>query len=187
MYYISNDKRTQRSAALIWQGMEQCLRKKDFGKLTVSDIHEASYVSRATFYRLFDTPRDVLAYQCDMIYAELAADAAQHIYPTRQAFFLSLIEKWTKQEVLVRTLAENNMVSILYETHMKNRELMKKVFLEGSDISDHEADYLVSLLANIIPAAVNVWYQHGRTESAQEIYRSVSRSLGIIAKELSVE
>ena len=95
-----------------------------------------------------------------------------------------MIQKWLEQDVLVKTLAENNLVSVIYETHMKNRGLMKALFLEKATISDREADYLTAVLATLIPAAINVWYLHGKNETPQEIYQSIRRSLHIITQEL---
>lgn len=184
MYHISNDKRAQKSAELIWQGMEQCLRKKPFHKLRISDINQESYISRATFYRLFDSLQDVLVYECDQIYSQLAEAVKGAEIHSRQEFFLLLIEKWMKQEVLIQTLVENNLIGILYDTHMKNRDFMKKVFLKDMTLSECEADYMVSLLANIIPAAMNIWYRHGRNELPMEVYHAVGRSLYIIGEQL---
>ena len=187
MYHISNDKRSQRSAELIWQGMEQCLREKPFDKLRISDINQKSYVSRATFYRLFDTPRDVLAYECDQIYRQLAAALEGTAVRSRREFFLLLVEKWMAQDVLIRTLVENNLTGIIYETHMKNREFMKAVFLPDAAVSEGDADYMAALLANIIPAAMHTWYLHGRTESPDEVFGSVSRGLRFISQQLLPE
>lgn len=184
MYHVSNDKRSQKSARLIWQGMEKALRKKPLQKLRVTDIYEQSYVSRATFYRLFDSVEDVLAYECDLIYLELAEFVQHAAFATKQELFLCMIQKWLEQDVLVKTLAENNLVSVIYETHMKSRGLMKALFLENATISDREADYLTAVLATLIPAAVNVWYLHGKTETPQEIYQTIRHSLGIITQEL---
>ena len=184
MYHISNDKRAKKSAELIWQGMEQCLLEKSFDKLRISDINQKSYISRATFYRLFDSLQDVLVYECDRIYRELA-EAVEHAdFTSRQEFFILLVEKWMAQDVLIKTLVENNLTGILYDTHMKNKEFMKAVFLEDTALSECETDYMVSLLANIIPAAMNIWYLHGCTESPVEVYQSVSRSLNIIGEQL---
>ena len=94
MYHISTDKRAQKSAALIWQGMEQYLQEKPFHKLRISDINQKSYVSRATFYRLFDSLQDVLVYQCDRIYSQLEKAFRSNEIQTKQDFFLLLIEKW---------------------------------------------------------------------------------------------
>ena len=186
MYHISNDKRAKKSAELIWQGMEQCLQEKQFDKLRISDINQKSYISRATFYRLFDSLQDVLAYECDQIYSKLADEMKGATFHSRQDFFLLLVEKWMAQEVLIKTLVENNLTGILYDTHMKNRDFMKTVFLKNAVLSEREADYMISLLANIIPAAMNTWYLHGRSESPAEVYQAVSRSLHIIGEQLFV-
>ena len=68
---------------------------------------------------------------------------------------------------------------------MKNHELLKQLFFENISLSDKEADYLVSILANVIPAAVNTWYLHGKTETPKEIYQAVTHSLTVISKQLS--
>lgn len=187
MYHVSNDIRSQKSAELIWQGMEECLLEKNLDKVRITDIYQKSFVSRATFYRLFDSIQDVIAYECDCIYLQLAENIKTSFFRSRQEIFLFLIEEWLKQEVLIKTLVENNMISIIYDTHMKNHELLKQLFLEDISLSDKEADYLVSVLANIIPAAVNTWYLHGKTETPKEIYQAVTHSLAIISKQLSKE
>lgn len=184
MYHVSTDKRSQKSAQLIWEGMEKALQEKPLRKLRVIDIYEKSFVSRATFYRLFDSVEDVLSYECDLIYHQLTEVVQNAAFDSRQQLFLCLIEKWLAQEVLIKTLVENNLVSVIYETHMKNRELMKEVFLKDTTISDSEADYLSAILATLIPASVNIWYLHGKTDTPNEIYLAVSRSLKIIGNEL---
>lgn len=186
MYHVSNDKRSQKSAQLIWEGMEKALQEKTLRKLRVTDIYERSFVSRATFYRLFDSVEDVLSYECDLIYFQLSEAVQSAAFDSRQALFLYLIEKWLEQEVLIKTLVENNLVSVIYETHMKNRALTKNVFLKDTTLSDEESDYLSAILATLIPASVNVWYLHGKKDTPNEIYRAVSHSINIIGKELTV-
>lgn len=46
MYHISNDKRAQKSAQLIGNGMLNCLEHKEFGEITIAEIQRASTVSR---------------------------------------------------------------------------------------------------------------------------------------------
>lgn len=65
MYHVSNDIRSKKSADLIWNGMKKCLLEKSLDKLHITDIYQKSFVSRATFYRLFDSLPDVIAYECD--------------------------------------------------------------------------------------------------------------------------
>lgn len=184
MYHVSNDKRSKKSAELIWNGMEQCLSEKRLDKIKVIDIYQKSFVSRATFYRLFDSIQDVIVYECDRIYSQLAENIKTSVFRSRHDIFLFLIEEWLRHEVLIKTLVENNMISIIYDTHMKNHELLKQLFLQDVSLSDREADYLVSILANIIPAAVNTWYLHDKTETPEEIYHAVTHSLVVISNQL---
>ena len=184
MYHITKDKRTKKSAELIWQGMEKCLQRKSFKQLTITDIYQESYISRATFYRLFDSLRDVIIYQCDCIYNQLAININKNIFHSKQELYLYLIESWIKQETLINTLVENNMTYIIYETHLKNIDFMKQIFLDNIKVSSKEADYLIPLLAYIIPSAINTWYLHRKKDTPQEIYHFVSKGLEIISKQL---
>ena len=54
MYHISKDKRALQSSELIYNGLLECIRKKPFDQITVSDLQKASGVARSTFYRAFD-------------------------------------------------------------------------------------------------------------------------------------
>ncbi|OZG63502.1 AcrR family transcriptional regulator [Bifidobacterium lemurum] len=185
MYHVSNDKRARQSADLIWKGLERCLREKEYRKIHVNDINEKSYVSRATFYRLFDSIDDVLSYRCDLIFRELEEKLVQRQFATNHDLFLVFVEEWLSQETLVKALVENNLTGIIYDTHMKNSDLMKRVFTDVSAMTDAESDYLVSILTNILPAVVNTWYRHGQTESPEEIYAHAKASITTIADTLN--
>ena len=46
MYHISNDKRAVQSADLIYNGLLQCLEKKSFDQITVTDVQKAVGLGR---------------------------------------------------------------------------------------------------------------------------------------------
>jgi AcrR family transcriptional regulator len=54
MYHISNNRRAEKSAELIYQGLLTCLKHKNFDQVTITDLQKASGVARTTFYRAFD-------------------------------------------------------------------------------------------------------------------------------------
>ncbi|OZG67389.1 TetR/AcrR family transcriptional regulator [Bifidobacterium eulemuris] len=185
MHHVSNDKRARQSAELICDGLERCLREKEYRKIHVRDICERSYVSRATFYRLFDAIDDVLSYRCDRIFQELADELSQRRFATNRDLLLVFIERWLGHGTLVSTLVENNLTGIIYDTHMRNGELMKRIFADASTMTDAESDYLVSILTNILPAVMNTWHLHGQTESPEEIYAHAGASIAVIADALN--
>ncbi len=71
MYRIKQDKRVEKSAELIVNGLYQCVQKKDFDKITFSDISKSSGVIRSTIYRLFDLPLDILKFDLDQTFQEI--------------------------------------------------------------------------------------------------------------------
>ncbi|MGM0168533.1 hypothetical protein IGI39_004288 [Enterococcus sp. AZ135] len=187
MYHVSKDKRAQKSAELIWIGLETCLLEKELKTISITDIHEKSFVSRATFYRLFDSVEDVLIYRCDQIYQVVAEELSQKHMLAKNEVFLFLIDKWLDQKTLLKTLTENNLINIIYDTHMKNSNLVKQLFIQESEMTNNESDYLVSILTSILPAVINIWYMHGQTEKKEELYTIVWKSLSTITDVLSVK
>lgn len=180
MYHVSEDKRAAKSAQLIWEGLEKCLQEKALTSVRVSDINEKSYISRATFYRLFDSVQDVLVYECDCFFEELSREMSKGSFMSSKELFMFFIQQWLKQKALIKALAENNLTNILYETHMKNKTLVKAIFIRESNMSEDDAEYLVSILTGIIPSVINVWYSHGQMESADEIFCKVCGCISTI-------
>lgn len=176
MYHISGDKRAVKSAELIWQGLEQCLQEKELKKIRIADINEKCYVSRTTFYRLFDSVEDVLVYRCDRIFDDLNTEQ----FASTKDYFLFLIARCLEEQVLLKALVENNLSGILYDAQMRHSDLMKRVFLRDAELSEQEADYLVSILTNIVPAMMTTWYAHGQTETPEEILEIARGRIAII-------
>lgn len=179
MHHVPNDKRALRSADLIWEGLEGCLEEKELGRVRIADISERSHVSRATFYRLFDSVEDVLAYRCDRVFEAVASEAGS--IPSSAQLFLFFIERWLEERALLRAIAENNMTGLIYDAHMRNKDLVRRVYVKDVRVTDVEADYLVSILTSILPAAIRVWYEHGQRESPEEVYRIGRKCAGLIA------
>lgn len=183
MYHISNDKRAVRSAELVWEGLEQCLREKELKKIRIADINEKCYVSRATFYRLFDSVEDVLAYRCDRILEAVAEKLDGNSFSKPGDLFLYFVSMWLEQKTLTKALAENSLTNLLYEAHMRKRDLVKRIFANGEQLAD--LDYLVSILSSLIPAVISTWYEHGQNESAETVYAHVAKCTGLIATALN--
>jgi hypothetical protein len=122
----------------------------------------------------------VLVYECDCFFEELSREMSKGSFMSSKELFMFFIQQWLKQKALIIALAENNLTNILYETHMKNKALVKAIFIRESNMSEDDAEYLVSILTGIIPSVINVWYSHGQTESVDEIFSKVCCSISVI-------
>ena len=92
MYHIKSDRRSQASANELARGLNVCLKSMPLSTITVSDLHRITGISRATFYRLFDTIEDVLVYQCDQMLTKVldswAGKEAPNAYEATRATIL---------------------------------------------------------------------------------------------------
>ena len=179
MYHISNNKRTQKSAKLICEGLEICLKEKPFNKISVNDIYKKCFVSRSTFYRLFDSIIDVLSYECDNIFTERLKIIENHTFSSKKEQALYSIKIWLAHKSLIKALVENNLGWILYDTHRKNAELMKKLY-QIHFANENQLDYFISILSSIICSSLFVYFRHNETEFLEDVYKTVCNCISSI-------
>lgn len=180
MYHVPNDKRAMRSAERLCSGLMDCLESKELHDITISDLHQVSGVSRATFYRLFDTVNDVVAYQCDQIYERLAEEVRQNHFATLQEISLEHIRRWISLPRLMETLVKNNLLDILFQAHQRNASLIWSRSNQQPDLTETEKNYLFCTLIGMLPIMLHAWYLNGQKDSPEEIYSQLKRSLTIV-------
>lgn len=182
MYHIKPDKRSQTSAADVVRGLQECLKIQPLKSVTVMDIHRVTGISRATFYRLFDTPEDVLLYQLDQM-----ADAAVQLYerePTLPA--VKLLEKTIAMGLenhdFIQALVENGRFDLLYQYTEKNFRTLddvRGIFPEGMD--RRERDYVISHFSMDMVASLITWNRNGRKESPSDVVRYLKSYVQIVS------
>lgn len=182
MYHISNDKRAMQSAELIKRALFECLKNKELNKITISDISKESYVSRSTFYRLFDSIEDVLVYMCCQVFDDIRKILVENTYVCYQEMCICFISKWMEHSDLLDVLAKNNLMSIIYDTHMRNIDLIKNTILLNLELDNTEIDYLIFTLSGMFQSMLNVWYLHGKKETPEEMYYNMKVTFDILNK-----
>lgn len=182
MYHIKTDKRSQTSASEIVRGLQECLKTTPLKAITVSDIHRATGISRATFYRLFDTPEDVLVYQLD----EMTEDAAKAYEARKDLPTAQLLEETIalglRNHEFLRALVENGRYDLLFQyTEKSFRRLddQRKIF--PVDMEKAERDYVIAHLSMAMVASQITWARNGQQETAKDLIRYLKRYTQIIS------
>lgn len=176
MYHIKSDRRSQASAAEIVRGLQTCLKTQPLRTVTVTDIHRATGISRATFYRLFDTPEDVLIYQLDQM-----TRAALDTYDGREeASTAQLLEKsialGLENHAFLRALVENGRLDLLFSyTERSFLQLDRENRLFPGDMAPAEREYVIANLSMAMVASQITWSRNGQKESPQELMRYLKR------------
>lgn len=176
MYHIKSDRRSRASAAEIVRGLQTCLKTQPLRTVTVTDIHRATGISRTTFYRLFDTPEDVLIYQLDQM-TRVALDT----YDDREEVSTAeLLEKsialGLENHAFLRALVENGRLDLLFSyTERSFLQLDRENRLFPGDMAPAEREYVIANLSMAMVASQITWSRNGQKESPQELMRYLKR------------
>ena len=176
MYHIPNDKRAERSAGKLCDGLLACLDEKQLIDVTVADVTRASGVSRATFYRLFDNTADILAWRCEGIVDESMERARQAEGMSHRSTFLFFGSTWLANRGLLEALIKNGRLDIVYNAHAQRMDDIREIFFAGEELEPAEEEFLSALLTAIMPAMFQVWMDHpelGQEEPLDLLQRSL--------------
>lgn len=181
VYRIKRNKRVLNSADLIVKGLTKCIRSTPFEQINVCDIAAASGVSRSTFYRLFDTPSDILAYICD----KLAEDTIklfkndELLGNDQYTFGINALRYWCSQTDIIETIFRSGCSNILqksFETY--SSDIINSV----KGLSEKEFDYLRTTVIGIICSILVVWTRYGRKETPEELMETYKKIGKVIKK-----
>ena len=170
MYHIQEDKRAQKSAGLILRAMQHCMREKPYEAITITDICQASTVSRATFYRLFDRKDDVIFWGLDLFFEDFCAHIEGHSICEKLEFYFAA---WMKNPDMLDLIVIIHREDIAYENYRKRVGLLEQHFM-NMPISDHH----IMILSAIMTSLLTGWAQSGKKETPAELVDIFLRVIG---------
>lgn len=170
MYHLSRHGRTHHTAEEIKRGLLLCLREKPLGDITVSDIYRVTGISRSTFYRLFDSPDDVLLLLCDEYKEKMTKAFAEAGVTDLDDLAMFFFAYSLQNHALLEALVNNHRHDLLDDLYSASTQYMSQ-WLEPYERSDKGAsDYLTALLYSNMTSILITWVQHGRRESPAELW-----------------
>ena len=170
MYHIPNDKRAYKSAALLQDGLVACLKEKPLSAITISDLHRASGVSRATFYRLFDAPADILDYRCDQIFTLIEERMAAEEFASPKAVCSFFIDQWIANADLLEMIVNNHLENRLYQQHLQHAALVATTLQVPAA---EQLPFTADLLTAIMPPVLAEWVRAGKQDSAEQLVEKI--------------
>lgn len=184
MYHISKDKRAVQSSELIYRGLLDCIKKKSFDQITVSDLQKASGVARTTFYRAFDNISDILYWKCDTCFYEVLGkycpkppfsevDLARHYF-----------RYWVNRSDILELLIQINRQDIIYACHMKNAEILQERFGQLPGLPIKHGNYFIAIRTGFTISVLTTWLKGGKKESADELVQIIEEQLSVLARSI---
>lgn len=181
MYHIKNDKRARSSAAEITKGMYRCLQTTPLSSVTVSDLHRETGISRATIYRLFDTPEDILIYQIDCTMDWVSKYHEEHKGEPPAKVFEGVLNLGLENHELVEALVKNGRFDLLHDYTERSFRILDDIFSAFvKEMNEIEADYVLSNLAMNMVSSLSTWVRRGRMETAEQLFGYTRRFLQVM-------
>lgn len=187
MFHIKDDPRSRKTAQTLGEAMFQILRAKELSQISVSDLYRETGIARSTFYRLFDTPEDVLYYLCAQ-FVETAAKEfeGRSFSDIRELSIASInlsIEHYELLEILIRNHRQD-LLTQLFAANFRNISARIPV-LEGLDETTFA--YVQALLYNTMASLQTTWFLLGRKESPEELYTYLQKFEEALCRTLNPE
>lgn len=180
MYHIRNDKRAAQSAELIYRGLMQCMEKKPFAQITISDIQRASTVACSTFYRASDDPVDVLYWRCDLCFREALCTFVPNGSFCEADLIRHYLSYWMAHSDILTLLTHINRQDIIYTCHMKNARLLEASFGALPGLDARNARYFISLRTGMTLGFLKAWLEGGQKETEEELMQIVETQLRLM-------
>ena len=178
MYHIKDDKRMRASASLICEGLAEALEDTPYASLSVTQVCAATGVARTTFYRLFDTLDDVLAYQFDQLFSE--AIAAHKAHGRTDSFARVIIEVAASNKALVAAIVESGRCDLLSEaTRAREEDILDSI---GIQMDERDRRVCTDILTQVAIVMVGTWVRTGCKETPQQLYEMLRRELQVLAR-----
>ena len=169
MYRINKDKRVVASAQKIIDALRKCLEKKSFNEIGVSDLAREAGISRATFYRLFDTPSDIFEYICDDFASNIVGEYKATSFRDQEEASKFILEHWMVNANVIETVMKCGRVWLLMRS-MENHMRDLSPGLPGK-FTPEEMDYVKAAAFAQMGAMLMVWVKHGKKEPVDMLIR----------------
>ncbi len=162
MYTRQNHPAAMQTEALLCAGLNRLMAQQPFSQITVTRLCQAAGVGRKSFYRHFETTRDILQLQVDVLYQEfelrMSTTAPEEMIRSHLEFLQGHVDFLT-------LLQHQGMLEML---SAKFEEILPQVMPQWSaDLVEQE--YLSAYISAGISALFRIWAIRGFAEGADRV------------------
>ena len=156
---LSNEESNRVTRECLQIAMIRLMDRKDFEKISITEITQLAGVSRTAFYRNYESKEALVEEICQTVFCELQASVSSDLYRTdRRAWYTRFFQ----------TIQENSEYFQIYlNAHLKFGDLF---VLESAYPPSAPFDrYLNSAKEGAFYRMLTVWFQGGMKESPGEM------------------
>lgn len=161
MYHIHSDRRVAQSVESICGALDRLIGRTPYRQISVTALSAEAGVSKATFYRSFDTIDDVLRLKTDQAVEQMIG-YIMDLRPFRQCggemiFFHSFFRFWTAHSQVVEMLIATETTDILTDAFARALQRNMEFFRRHIHVDDKTAPYFIATRAATLSAVLVCW------------------------------
>ncbi|MCQ2174460.1 MAG: hypothetical protein MJY61_04930 [Bacteroidales bacterium] len=135
-------------------------------------------MSRGTFYRIFDSPVDVLAYLCDSLIEEATEGFLKRRNGSKDELTLFFLNFWMEHCSLLESIQKSGKIELIVKSIRMHPELYN--FAGDKTMTDSEVEFYGATFAGALSGLLFVWVRHGRKENVIEMFNIFKKVVDIL-------
>lgn len=168
---MKTDARVRYTRMVIRQNFFQLLKEKPVSKITVKELCERCEINRATFYKHYQDPFDLLEKIEEEMLSHLQETLAQQEYQNIKALYTDVLTQLKENREQYENIGSSNGDSglsgrIFMFCYNQAFPLFAKHF---SNLSQLQQNMLYYFISQGCGGAMQYWMEHGMQESPEEI------------------
>ncbi len=187
MYHIKNDKRSIESAYMMYHGLQALMQRKKFEDIKITELVKEAQVGRATFYRAFDAPVDILRYICDQTFHGLLKHLStlHKESPVQRSsdFIMAFLDYFNEHSVIVELLISANRLDILNDSFTILFHNMYPAYSKISNEPEVSWKYFIAIRAGITLNILVQWIKDGKSIPPKKlgdiIYKQMAQTYSV--------
>lgn len=178
---MKEDQRIILTKRLLKEGLLKLLEKKDISKITVTELCEESSINRATFYRHYQTPRDIITEIRHDLFDNVMAikqrgrqhnDVLRWLEDMCQYFY----ENKDLLKVMFRSRSDEEFVSMINEMYTQYFGVIRRSEMVA-DLDDVELKLTAYCFAGGVYYTLRQWILENNEKTPKEIAKVIYRFL----------
>ena len=180
------DMRIKYTREWTFEALYKLLQIKQFNEIKISEIIDKAGISRATFYRNFDSKEDIVKIKVKSMFNDFHKMMLQFYQINQPADETMLIAEFFKrvddEEKLIDTVIKSNLEYVMIDGILNIMNYYKNRFYELVKSNKKTEEYIMDMVASSCWTLLSRWHKSGKEESASrlaKIYLGAFRSIYI--------
>ena len=158
----------------ILQALLDIMQDKDYDKITVSEVCRKAELDRRTFYRNYDSKKDVLQQYVDRLCHEYLAEFHKTDRPDQYSATLLFFRFWKKHLQFIKNIRGCGLSTYVFD-QFKNFSQSQEDFLIGKNEQNDKMNYILAFQIGGFWNVMLTWAENNAEPSPEELAALLSK------------